>query len=223
MDNPQAQEDFRNANGMTLQEAWTHVREWKLAGKNAEAIQGCKEIVKYFPDHTEAKALLAELESSRPAEKKPMIQEVGETMTEKVVDAMQNIQEKHSEEEQAAKKQKAMEFEEEIESAKGKITTNDERFYAMLAYAWILVFIPLIFRRSSLYVQFHARQGVVLFIILYLFQSIIMRLLQIVFPLIDLVSGFFVFALLGFLAYKAWSGKWLKIPLIWNISQKIPH
>jgi uncharacterized membrane protein len=50
-----------------------------------------------------------------------------------------------------------------------------------------------------------------------------MRLLQIVFPLIDLVSGFFVFALLGFLAYKAWSGKWLKIPLIWNISQKIPH
>lgn len=35
---------------------------------------------------------------------------------------------------------------------------------AALSYVWILVFVPLFLRRDSAFAQFHARQGLVLFV-----------------------------------------------------------
>ena len=46
---------------MSLDEAWEHVKSWKKEGKISEAKRGCKEIIKFFPDH-EAKDLLIEIE-----------------------------------------------------------------------------------------------------------------------------------------------------------------
>ncbi len=42
--------------------------------------------------------------------------------------------------------------------------SQDDKVHAALAYMWILCLYPLLFKRDREYVQFHARQGFVLFI-----------------------------------------------------------
>jgi uncharacterized membrane protein len=41
---------------------------------------------------------------------------------------------------------------------------QEEKVYAALSYVWILVFVPLLVKRQSGFVQFHVRQGLVLLI-----------------------------------------------------------
>ncbi|MEK7584835.1 MAG: hypothetical protein AAB490_06340 [Patescibacteria group bacterium] len=40
-----------------------------------------------------------------------------------------------------------------------------ERYTAALSYVWILCLYPLLFRKDSAYIQFHAKQGVALFVL----------------------------------------------------------
>ncbi len=40
-----------------------------------------------------------------------------------------------------------------------------ERFTAALSYVWVLSLYPLLFRKDSAFIQFHAKQGVALFVI----------------------------------------------------------
>ena len=42
---------------------------------------------------------------------------------------------------------------------------DEHRLLAALSYVWVLCFIPLILKRNSKFAQFHAKQGLVLFII----------------------------------------------------------
>lgn len=90
-----------------------------------------------------------------------------------------------------------------------------ERKEAALSYMFILCFIPLLSNRDSEYVQFHAKQGFVLFI------------LDI---LIGLVSWFPVFGQLAVLVLlftsvigviKALNGKYWEIPFVYEWSKKL--
>jgi len=40
-----------------------------------------------------------------------------------------------------------------------------ERYTAALSYVWILCLYPLLFRKDSAFIQFHAKQGVALFVL----------------------------------------------------------
>ncbi len=40
-----------------------------------------------------------------------------------------------------------------------------ERFTAALSYVWVLSLYPLLFKKDSSFIQFHAKQGVALFVI----------------------------------------------------------
>ena len=42
--------------------------------------------------------------------------------------------------------------------------SQDDKVYAALSYLWILALVPLLTKRDREYVQFHARQGFVLFL-----------------------------------------------------------
>lgn len=86
---------------------------------------------------------------------------------------------------------------------------------AALSYAWILCLVPLLGRRDSKFAQFHAKQGLVLFII-----EIIAGLIFWV-PLFGqlLMLAIAVVALMGII--KALNGEWWKIPYIYEWSKKI--
>jgi len=86
---------------------------------------------------------------------------------------------------------------------------------ATLSYAWILCLVPLLGRRDSKFAQFHAKQGLVLFVI-----EIIAGLIFWV-PLFGqlLMLALAVVAVMGII--KALNGEWWKIPYIYEWSKKI--
>ncbi len=104
------------------------------------------------------------------------------------------------------------------EDKKAKIEDKDileNKTIAALSYAWILFLVPLLGKRDSKFAQFHAKQGLILFII-------------------ELVAGFFmwfpIFGQLLMLALvlvsvlgiiKALNGEWWKMPVVYEWSKKI--
>jgi fumarate reductase subunit D len=91
----------------------------------------------------------------------------------------------------------------------------DNKALAALSYAWILCFIPLLKKRDSKFVQFHAKQGMVLFI-LQMIGSLVFW-----FPLFGqlLFLGFLVLSVTG--AIKAYGGDWWKMPYVYELGKKI--
>ena len=84
---------------------------------------------------------------------------------------------------------------------------------AAIAYIWIISLILLLVKKDSPFVQFHAKQGFVLFI-----ASIILGFIPIVGWLLNLVV--FILAIVGLVS--ALQGKWMKIPGVSAVAEKIP-
>jgi uncharacterized membrane protein len=81
---------------------------------------------------------------------------------------------------------------------------------AALSYLWILFLIPLLSKKDSKYCQFHAKQGLVLFILgLFTWVPIFGWLLFVVLVAVS------VFSIL-----KVINGEWYKIPYIYDWSKK---
>ena len=93
--------------------------------------------------------------------------------------------------------------------------TAAERVLAALAYIWFLFLIPLILKRNSKFCQFHAKQGLVLFII-----ELVGGLVFWV-PLFGqlLVLVLFVFSLVGI--FEALAGNYWPAPIIGDYAKKI--
>ena len=207
-------QQFEKENGMSLETAWDHVKKWTAAGKNHEAIAGAGEILKIFPDHP-AKDLLAKLQQGGKSQGPSRLGQASDSLANKALGKIESLTgEKFSKDEK---------FEKEIEQAMQLPTTSDERLFAALSFAWILVFVPLLFRRGSTFVQFHAKQGLVVFVILYFFQAIAMRLVSLILQhtFLSFFTGFLGLIFLAFCALQAWSGKWWRIPGIWQIARKL--
>ena len=92
---------------------------------------------------------------------------------------------------------------------------EENKILAALSYAWILFLVPLLGKRKSKFAQFHAKQGMVLFI-LELIGSLLMW-----FPVFGqlLMLAFVVISVIGII--KALNGEWWKIPYIYSWSKKI--
>ena len=52
-----------------------------------------------------------------------------------------------------------------MENTTPAVVSQEDKIYAALSYVSILVFVPLLLRRQSAFAQFHAKQGLVLFIV----------------------------------------------------------
>lgn len=92
---------------------------------------------------------------------------------------------------------------------------EDNKAMAALSYAWILCLVPLLGKRDSKFAQFHAKQGLILFIV-ELAAGLIMW-----FPVFGqlLMLALIVVSVLGII--KALNGEWWEIPYIYQWSKKI--
>lgn len=86
---------------------------------------------------------------------------------------------------------------------------------AIMSYVWVLCLVPLLGKRDSEYVQFHAKQGFVLFVI-ELFAG-----LMVWFPVFGqlFMLSLFVVSVMG--VVKVLNGEWWKIPFVYDLSKKI--
>jgi uncharacterized membrane protein len=92
---------------------------------------------------------------------------------------------------------------------------QDNKTVAALSYAWILCLVPLLGKRKSKFAQFHAKQGLILFIV-ELIASLLMW-----FPVFGqlLILVLVVVSVMGII--KALNGEWWKIPYVYDWSKKI--
>lgn len=91
----------------------------------------------------------------------------------------------------------------------------DNKTVAALSYVWILCLVPLLGKRNSKFAQFHAKQGLILFIV-EIIASLFMW-----FPFFGqlLMLALVVVSVMGVI--KVLNGEWWKIPYLYQWSKKI--
>ena len=93
---------------------------------------------------------------------------------------------------------------------------DDERIYALLAYCFILCIVPLLNKKDSVFVRFHGRQGLALFLC-----EMAVFVVSIVFPWL-MKPFLFIFALFSFWGMiKALKGEQFKLPFIYPLSERL--
>lgn len=229
------EQQFRQENGMTVEEAWEKVKEWHLAGKTTQVQKGCAIILERFPEH-EAKNLL---EKKNVPDDGTQRKSIAEKMGGKLADTMEGFF--HSHKVHASKPEPSAESvnsaSKTTSSAKNEAHAltaaepeevfpeepilDEERLFASISYAWIFCIIPLLLKKDSSFVQFHAKQGMVMAILITLFDFTIGSLLNIMLGGIGFVLKMLYLSVLCYAAYTAYKGKYWKIPGVYGLSQKI--
>ena len=91
---------------------------------------------------------------------------------------------------------------------------EDNKTVAALSYIWVLCLVPLLTKKRSKFAQFHAKQGLILFI------AEIVGVFVFWIPLIGWALGvaLLVVSIMGVL--KTLNGEWWKIPYVYDLSKK---
>lgn len=89
---------------------------------------------------------------------------------------------------------------------------DNNKVMAALSYIWILSVLFLLLKKDSPFVQFHAKQGIVIFA-----ASVIAGFIPIIGWLFNIVL--LVLAIIGIVG--AWQGKSTKLPVIFTIAEQI--
>ncbi|HTW96133.1 MAG TPA: hypothetical protein VMD74_00545 [Candidatus Methylomirabilis sp.] len=92
---------------------------------------------------------------------------------------------------------------------------QENKYTALFSYIYILFLIPLLAKRDSKFCQFHAKQGLVLFVIdivasLFMWIPAIGQLLMLALAIISIIG-----------IIKVLNGEYWKIPYIYDWSEKI--
>ncbi len=95
-----------------------------------------------------------------------------------------------------------------------KKDVEENKLTAVLSYLWILFLIPLLTKKRSKFCQFHAKQGLVLFII-WLVGSLVFW-----FPLLGQVLMLTLLIVNIIAIVKAYNGEWWEIPYVYGWSKK---
>ena len=95
---------------------------------------------------------------------------------------------------------------------------QEDKAYAALSYLWVLCLVPLFFRRQSAYVQWHAKQGFLLFV-----GEVVIAMVAWI-PVLGWIVGFVgwiaavILSIMGILA--ALSGKMWEMPFLGAYAKK---
>jgi len=101
-----------------------------------------------------------------------------------------------------------------------KDLSQNERVNAALSYIWVLVLIPLLTKKDSEFCQFHAKQGLVLFISS--FVVMVLGMIPILGWLIILPLGWLFVLILSILGIiNALAGKQWEMPYLGQYAKKI--
>jgi uncharacterized membrane protein len=88
---------------------------------------------------------------------------------------------------------------------------EDNKNIALLSYLWVLFLIPLLIKKDSKFAQFHAKQGLILFILsLVCWFPFFGQLVAIVLTVVYVVG-----------IIKTLNGEWWKIPYVYEYSKMI--
>lgn len=90
--------------------------------------------------------------------------------------------------------------------------SNDSKLMAALSYLWLISVVMLVLKKEDAFVQFHAKQGTVIFLgsLILWFIPILGWFLNI-FALIAMIVGFL----------KAYAGEKYKMPVVGDLAEKI--
>lgn len=100
---------------------------------------------------------------------------------------------------------------------------EENKVIAAIGYISILCFVPLLMAKESKFAQFHAKQGLVLFII-----GVIVMLINVVIGWIPFIGWaialtlsaiVIILSLLGLI--KALAGEWYEVPLVSDFAKKL--
>lgn len=89
------------------------------------------------------------------------------------------------------------------------------RVVAALSYLWALFLIPLLLKRDSKFCQFHAKQGLILFVVSFIASFIFWI------PLFGQILLLAIIILVVAGAVKAYNGEYWRMPFIYKWSEKI--
>ncbi|OGF30748.1 hypothetical protein A3H09_03330 [Candidatus Falkowbacteria bacterium RIFCSPLOWO2_12_FULL_45_13] len=87
----------------------------------------------------------------------------------------------------------------------------NNKIVAALSYVWILFLLPLLLKRDSKFCQFHAKQGLILFVLSFITW----------FPVIGWLIGLAIIVVSVVGIIKALAGEWWKTPYLYDLSKKI--
>ncbi len=90
---------------------------------------------------------------------------------------------------------------------------QDEKLFGALSYLWVISIIILIVKKDSEFVKFHARQGLVIFLV-----SVVLGWIPILgWPILDVIL---IIAIIAGLM-KALNGEMWEVPVIGSLAKKI--
>lgn len=196
----EAAQQFENNNGMSIEEAYDHVKNWYAEGQYKEVIDGCEEIMKYIPDYEDIEHLF--LESKEKLNKA--------IPTQSTITETQSIHENIT--------KKIDKKEEEIE-----MVSSSEKFLAAIGYLGFLCILPLLLAKDSEYAKFHGKQGLALAILFFLYRYV--SILAFI-PFLEWFIRFLVsfgmiieLTVIILAMIQAYRGRKWKMPVIYKMSQ----
>lgn len=235
----EAETRFAAENGMTPEDAWGFILRWREEGKIDQVQRGCQEILRFFPDHQGAAGILAEIQLPAEAAQAPEATEVPEqqpVQQEKSSNSLlgkirATVQEqRHKFQEMSPKSAPSSDVSQKIPGI--TLPNDSEKLLGALSYFWIFVIVPLLIKRDSQFVQFHAWQGLVLtggFLLISVLFKIITGPFRFgtgsgtlgFFAMFDFVRLVLAVVIYAWAIYNAYSGKWVRIPVVYNFSERL--
>lgn len=211
----EAERKFMAENGMSSHKALEYVFQWQSEGKMEQAKKGCEEILKFFPENAEVTAILkkinAELDAKNIPDEEP--QETPQSLQERkgILNKAEGILNVIS-----PKKPSPQNTLPGIEKPQDK-----DRILAALSYFWIISLIAIFLKRDSEFVQHHAWQGLVIFLLLTVAKMFFFTPFLGINGFLTLGMQLVAVSLMVFPALGAYTGQWLKIPVIYKLSQNL--
>jgi uncharacterized membrane protein len=98
--------------------------------------------------------------------------------------------------------------------------SSDEKLWATVAYIPLVALVALIMKPASAFVRLHARQGLLLFGILFL--ALFINIIPFLGPALWILVQFGLVLLGLYSMFQSFSGNWWKIPVLGDIAEKIP-
>lgn len=204
---------FEQKNGMAIEKAWEMIEKWISEGNIADAKAGVQEILNFFPEDTKAQFIFQKSEQEiRSAFEQAQAQTLSpepqkKSMTQKAQQQVEKMKQMNSGNEG---------------DLRGHLEDADKLLGAG-CYLHLFVILPLMMKKDSEFVQFHAWQGLVLSVIF----TGIHFLLGIFSPLgffFRFLQFFIGLAFLGLYiwgSYQAYQGVWNRLPGIYDISVRV--